>query len=324
MAIRIALVCFFTSRIAAVELAVHSDGALLRKDLVSAAPALNPALNPALHLHLGGSHFGSDLAEKLQIDRLDSTWESSKNSSVSIAVAIPTCPEDDTVRDAIRNTWAQRPGVCMAPPAGVTPAQECTVNLLFVVGQSSRRSVEAAEQIDDMLYLPTPDGQKCKTAVNKDEDPKKDTLKTFEWLKFASTNFTWATHIGKIDPGYSPHLHKIVPEIAAIELDPSKSRRHYLGRKITSHNCNLPMIEIEKNPNTPLNYCTYGAAYFLSSQLAADLVGADSNKFWGSFEKTDAEERDLGRAVSRYVRLLRGHVETWDEATAAAVFPDVG
>jgi len=84
------------------------------------------------------------------------------------------------------------------------------------------------------------------------------------------------------------------------------------------------MIEIEKNPNTPLNFCTYGAAYFLSKQLADDLTGADSNQYWGSFETTDSEERDLGRAVSRFVRQQKIHVETFDDTTAATLFPEVG
>lgn len=97
--------------------------------------------------------------------------------------------DDRKYRQAIRDTWFQQPGVCVL--GDFSPAPRCSVHVTFVVGNNGQETGE-----EDLTILPIKENM--------------DLGKTHAWFHHASREFTWATHIAKIDMDAFPHIAKML------------------------------------------------------------------------------------------------------------------
>lgn len=241
-------------------------------------------------------------------------------AELRILLAVPSMPHDERVRNVIRRTWMKMPGVCAM---GRDPKPQCTVNVVFVVGDTSiaarnRSDIGDARREGDMLYVATHDGSPHK------RDFHALTSKMQSFFKYGG-NLHGVTHVGRVDQDYFPDFHSSLPAVA--KIDSKANPRQFLGRKMLSHNCNVPMEDIEYNVthNMPRRggwYCLYGSYFLLSRQLAKDVTGGSREflgKLWWS---VDIDDRDLGRAITKYVEETKNHVEVLYEALAPMNFAD--
>lgn len=258
---------------------------------------------------------------KTQLEKYKKDTEGkSLPTELRILLAVPSMPHNEKVRDIIRRTWMKMPGVCAM---GRNAQPQCIVNVVFVVGNTSmaerkRSDIGDARLEGDMLYVATRDG----SPQRRDFHALLEKMKSF--FKYGS-NLPWVTHVARVDQDYFPDFHNSLLKVA--KIDPKTNPRQFLGKKMVSHNCNRPMEEIEYNVthNLPRDagwYCLYGSYFLLSRQLAKDITGGSPQfleKIWWSHE---IDDRDLGRAITKYVEETKNHVEVLSEELAHMNFAD--
>jgi len=294
--------------------------------------------------------WGADLKKRWEAARNSTSFATGMQNStgVQILLGVPSCPGDGKVRQFIRDTWGKPEGeICSISQK----SDKCKVALLFFVGKGYNatpgmavvrkggllggKSLHAANSLyeDDVLELPVPDGARCYGDGHSGRDDKRDfhslTMKMFEYFKYASRNFKWATHIGRVDQDYLPNLHEVIPAIARLGVSPEKHQ--YLGKRIASHNCATDMSKVETYSKENLKavasngaYCTYGSMYFLSRKLAEDLVEPRYSIVWdNTTTQPELDDRDVGRTISRFAAFSGKHVETFTKQQEDAMFANM-
>lgn len=257
--------------------------------------------------------------EELRQSTDTTSWQQN-SSGVKALLGIPSCPADDVVRHIIQESWGQQPGVCFFSEQSVKD-DNCKVILQFVVGRGRDYATPGVK--GNTYDLAVTDGFRSYKVDGQDKrDYGSFTRKVFEYLKHSSREFSWATHIGMVDQDWLPHIHKMIPAIAALGV--SSNKFQYLGRRIADNyfRCYFSMKDIEShNAKDDGAYCTFGMFWFLSNKLAEGVTGPDyKDYFLETVDHPELADRDLGRAISRFAA-HGNHVETFPDDVGDSILP---
>eukprot|EP00931_Biecheleriopsis_adriatica_P066694 TRINITY_DN40984_c0_g1_i1.p1 TRINITY_DN40984_c0_g1~~TRINITY_DN40984_c0_g1_i1.p1 ORF type:complete len:349 (-),score=69.97 TRINITY_DN40984_c0_g1_i1:154-1101(-) len=244
-----------------------------------------------------------------------SSWQR-EASKVKMLIGIPSCPSDVKPRQYIKKTWAQQPGVCLYSNKAVRDSK-CKVLLQFVLGTGNikgSQEVQVRVQGDEVL-LAVDDGSKSYGDGRK----KAGSWKNYNYFKYASRAYPWATHIGLVDQDFLPPFHSFVPAVAKLGVSPDKYQ--YLGRSLKGHACFYPMSMIESNAvenhtaGKDAFHCVIGLLWLQSRKLAYDITDDKNRNLWGQDDLFFGEnDRNWGHVISRFA--AQGHhVETFTVAT---------
>lgn len=155
------------------------------------------------------------------------------HDAIKLVVGVPMMTNQEEVLQAHLATWVTGKGVCDILSYGKS---ECHIFPVFLYGNSSE-SMEKAKKLGAKgLSLPVPEpladddgfqhtGGPIKAArISKPANSQDRAIamrgKSYEWFKYASKNFQWATHLSKMDADAFPHFDAILNDLAS---GPSKN-----------------------------------------------------------------------------------------------------
>jgi hypothetical protein len=145
------------------------------------------------------------------------------------------------------------------------PRVGCSVYVAFVMGRDNR-STSSRTPLSDGLYL--------------DIEENINEGKSMAFFRYASRQFPWATHIGKVDMDAFPFLHKIMTNLYGSEK-PCRAKYEYWGAKRGTKNCDHQPWGRSFIDNCPDDSCVKklpcadqvnGGMYGLSRDLAFDAT----------------------------------------------------
>jgi len=155
------------------------------------------------------------------------------HDAIKLVVGVPMMTNQEEVLQAHLTTWVTGKGVCDIHSYGKS---ECHIFPVFLYGNGSE-SMEKAKKLGAMgLSLPVPEpladddgfqhtgGPINAARISKPANSQDRAIamrgKSYEWFKYASKNFQWATHLSKMDADAFPHFDAILNDLAS---GPSKN-----------------------------------------------------------------------------------------------------
>jgi hypothetical protein len=160
------------------------------------------------------------------------------HDAIKLVVGVPMMTNQEEVLQAHLSTWVTGKGVC---DINSYAKSECHIFPVFLYGDSpeSKEKVKKLGAKGVSLPVPEPhaddDGYQHGGPINaariqsggsdsRPANPPDRAVamrgKSYEWFKYASANFQWATHLSKMDADAFPHFGAILADLAA---GPSKN-----------------------------------------------------------------------------------------------------
>uniref|UniRef100_A0A7S4SRM9 Hexosyltransferase n=1 Tax=Alexandrium monilatum TaxID=311494 RepID=A0A7S4SRM9_9DINO len=241
----------------------------------------------------GLSRFKSQWNTFMGMERFKARLQRQPQKPTNVAVVVGVFSragcEDVPFRQAIRSSWMTLPEVCALTPAG--PKPHCSLYVTFVVGQGGKADEDSSEP--DLTVLPMEENLNCG--------------KTPAWFNFAATQYTWATHIVKMDTDAFPFVHTL---LASIHYFPPLCENVFGGRSWVTpaqggneSERGLPVNNnfLKCGPDKAKGCWSYmqGGLYLLTTELARK-VSAPGGWFQEESKKCLPEDLVTGRAVHRY------------------------
>jgi len=135
---------------------------------------------------------------------------------LKLVLGVMAMTSQGSIHEAHRSTWMKKPGVCSVDRYN---DRRCKVFPMFVFGDTgaARANAHDAVTLDD---VPEPPQIWDGFADTKNSEGWKRSwwtsqFKTPAWLAFASKEYSWATHIGKMDSDTFPDITSIMEDLAS-------------------------------------------------------------------------------------------------------------
>ncbi|CAD7971584.1 unnamed protein product [Amoebophrya sp. A25] len=257
----------------------------------------------------------------------EKNWTQGLPHPVQVVVGVACTPADRVPRATIRKTWMTQPGVCRlgeTPEKVLKDPRACPVVALFFVGRgvntTMKEGMDPAEE--DVLGLAVADGANSRVGSH-------DVLiaKYFAYGSYMLKLLPSATHIARVDTDKLVEgLHRVVPKLA--EITAKGHKYQFIGHRIESHNMCHDISELMKFGSSydaakHGAYGLYGPATYLSRALVEVLGTVEARpKYFQSFNHYDEDDRELGRAVSRFAAYTQTQVYHLSKEEEDAIFPE--
>jgi len=229
----------------------------------------------------GLSRFKSQWNTFMGMERFKARLQRQPQKPTNVAVVVGVFSragcEDVPFRQAIRSSWMTLPEVCALTPAG--PKPHCSLYVTFVVGQSGKADEDSSEP--DLTVLPMEENLNCG--------------KTPAWFNFAATQYTWATHIVKMDMDAFPFVSSLLASMRSFR---NKCQNVFGGRP-WSHRAEEPAWQGQQVPGLQPGSWMQGGLFLLTPQLA---LNASAPGGWWVEESKKCRPEDLvaGLAIHNY------------------------
>eukprot|EP00418_Pyrodinium_bahamense_P005907 CAMPEP_0179021990 /NCGR_PEP_ID=MMETSP0796-20121207/6176_1 /TAXON_ID=73915 /ORGANISM="Pyrodinium bahamense, Strain pbaha01" /LENGTH=267 /DNA_ID=CAMNT_0020717841 /DNA_START=166 /DNA_END=969 /DNA_ORIENTATION=- len=219
-----------------------------------------------------------------------SSWEIPPEAR--LVLGIFSIAEDASIREIIRQTWMQRPGVCGVPYQG--PPRNCKVAVTFVLGRTQGLRGHASQSLMNEKYM---------TFLDVPENMNSG--KSQAWFRHATRQFGWATHFGKMDQDTFPHFGELGSSVRSHNSEGCPNMFiGALGEARADERCGQPLQDNFLEYRRPDLHCAgfmVGALYMLTRKLA-EGVSAEGREWDHRTALHEPEDYALGHAVVDYAR----------------------
>jgi len=231
----------------------------------------------------------------------DTPWDSSMSENTKLVLGVLTTREQLAYQQAIKETWFNQSGVCLAEEG---PKVGCNVYVCFVLGQGV-----APEGVDNSTFT-------AERYVQLPDEENDNFGTSFAWFHFASRRYSWASHVGKLPMDSFPDIGKIVLSLEEHRTD--SCARHFVGYAQDFPLCqgdDCPKREdcigVRELPNDMnCQFLVLGEGYILSRDFAAELSSAGG--YWEKNRIGEEEDILTSNAVAQFAQENRACVKWWD------------